>query len=257
MNKLSFMRNKIMKLPMVSLILATSAVVWTGCVNENGTPDNTGTGILSGAALGALMGAAIGGPRHAGTDAAFGAAAGAVAGGLLGHAADQQQQARLQAQAPATYARVSQQQPLSIPDVKALVTAGVSDDVVISQIVSTHSGFRLSSDDIIDLRNSGVSDRVVNFMIGTASDPTAIVSGAPPVVVVANDGPPAPLAETVVVPAPSPGYIWIRGDWVWSAGRWVWVGGHWAYPPHGNVVWVPGYWVKGPHGWYRTEGYWK
>ena len=246
-----------MKLPTVSLILAISAVVWTGCVNPNGTPDNTGTGVLSGAALGALMGAAIGGPRNAGADALFGAAAGAVAGGLIVHSADQAQQAELQAQAPATYVRVTQQQPLSVTDVKALAKAGISDDVIISQLVSTHTGFRLSSDAIIDLRNAGVSDRVVNFMISTASDPTAIVSGTTPVVVVANDGPPAPLAETIVVPAPSPDYIWIRGDWVWSEGRWIWVGGHWANPPHAHGVWVPGYWVKGPQGWYRTEGYWR
>jgi outer membrane lipoprotein SlyB len=250
------MNTKFMKLPTVSLILAASAVVWTGCVNSDGTPNNTGTGILSGAAVGALMGAAIGGPRHAGTDAAFGAAAGAVAGGLVGLAADQQQNARLQAQAPTTYVRVNQQQPLTTTDVKALVKAGISDDVVISQIVSTHTGFHLTSEDIIDLRNAGVSDRVVNFMIGTASDPLAIVSGTPTVVVV-SDAPPAPLAETIVVAAPGPDYVWIHGDWAWSDGHWVWMGGHWANPPHVHGTWIAGYWVKGPHGWYRTEGYWK
>jgi len=249
------MNKKLMKTTTISLILAGSAVVWTGCVNPDGSPDNTGTGILSGAAIGARTGAAIGGHRNAGPDALFGATAGAIAGGLIGHAADQQQQARLQAQAPQTYVRVTQQQPLTVADVKAMVRAGIAEDVVINQIASTHTGFRLSSADIIDLRDSGVSDKIVNYMINTATDPSAIVSGTPTVVVV-NDAPPAPLGETIVVAAPGPDYVWVRGDWVWN-GRWVWVGGHWACPPHPHGEWIPGYWVKGPHGWYRTEGYWR
>ena len=242
-----------MKLSTVGLILAASAVVWTGCVNPDGTQNNTASGALIGGAVGAITGAAIGG-RHGGADALFGAAAGVVAGSLIGNAVDHDQQARLQAQAPVTYVRVSQQQPLTTSDVKALAKAGVSEDVIITQIVSTHSGFRLSSTDIIDLRDSGVSYKVINFMINTANDPAAVFGGSPATVVV-NDGPPAPLVENVAV-APAPGYIWIGGEWVWN-GRWVWVSGHWANPPRANVVWIPGYWVRGSHGWYRTEGYWR
>jgi hypothetical protein len=187
----------------------------------------------------------------------IGAAAGALAGGLIGNSADREQEARLQSQAPDTYVRVNQQQPLSIADVKALAKAGIAEDVIINQIASTHSGFRLSSTDIIDLRDSGVSDKVINYMISTVGDPSAIVSGAPNVVVVADAPPPPPVpAETITVVQPGPGYIWVGGDWVWS-GRWVWVGGHWAYPPHPHGAWVSGYWVKGPHGWYKTEGYWR
>jgi outer membrane lipoprotein SlyB len=244
-----------MKLPAVGLILAASAVVWTGCVNPDGSPDNTGSGALLGGALGAITGAAIGGGRHGGQDALLGAAAGAIAGGLIGHSADQEQQARLRAQAPQTYVRVSQQQPLTTADVKALVKAGIAEDVVINQIASTHTGFRLSSADIIDLRDAGVSDKIINFMINTATDPSAIVSGSPAIVVV-NDAPPPAPVETITIAQPGPDYIWVSGDWVWN-GRWVWVGGHWAYPPHPHGTWVAGYWVKGPHGWYRTEGYWR
>jgi len=245
-----------MKVSTISLILAASAVVWTGCVNPDGSPDNTGTGALMGGAIGAITGAAIGGNRHGGSDALFGAAAGAIAGGLIGHSADQQQQARLQAQAPQTYVRVSQQQPLSIADVKALAKAGIAEDVIINQLASTHSGFRLSTSDIIDLRDSGVSEKVVNYMISTANDLTTVVSGAPAPVVVVNDTPPPPQEETVPVVGPGPDYIWIHGEWVWN-GRWIWVGGHWDHPPRPHVTWVAGYWVKGPHGWYKTEGYWR
>jgi len=241
-----------MKLPAVSLILATSTVVWTGCVNPDGTQNNTGSGALIGGVFGALAGAALGG-RNGGQDALIGAAAGVVAGSLIGHSMDEDQRARLQEEYPATYVRVSQQQPLTMADVKAMAKAGISGDVIINQIVSTHTGFHLSPADIIDLRDSGVSDKVVNFMISTASDVTAIPSDSTTVVVA--DAPPPP-ADDVMVAAPGPDYVWVGGEWIWN-GRWVWVGGHWAYPPHPHVVWVPGYWVRGPHGWYRTTGYWR
>jgi hypothetical protein len=254
--KLNLNIDATMKLSTVSLMLATSAVAWTGCVNPDGSPDNTGTGALMGGAIGAITGAAIGGNRHGGSDALFGAAAGAIAGGLIGHSAGQQQQARLQAQAPQTYVRVTQQQPLSIPDVKALAKAGIAEDVIINQLASTHSGFRLSSADIIDLRNSGVGDRVINYMISTANEPTAVVSVLPTPLVVGSDGPPPPPVESTTVVQPGPDYVWIAGDWVWD-GRWVWVGGHWTRVPHARAVWVSGYWVQGPHGWFKTEGYWR
>jgi hypothetical protein len=100
-----------------------------------------------------------------------------------------------------------------------------------------------------------VSTNVINYMINTANDPSAIVYGLPaPVVVV--DGPPPAQVEIVPVDRPGPDYVWISGDWVWE-GRWVWVGGHWTRSPHPHGTWVAGYWVKGPHGWYKTEGYWR
>ena len=80
---------------------------------------------------------------------------------------DQQQQAQLREQAPQTYVRVEQGQPLGTADVKALAKAGVSDDVIIAQIQNSHTVYHLSAADIIDLHNSGVSDKVINFMINT------------------------------------------------------------------------------------------
>ena len=121
------------KLNVSIFAVATSAVVLTGCVNPNGTQNNTGTGALIGGALGAITGAAIGGPRHGGEGALIGAAAGLIAGGAVGNSMDQQQQAELRAQAPQTYVRVVQGQALGIADVKAMAKAGVSDDVIIAR----------------------------------------------------------------------------------------------------------------------------
>ena len=238
----------------LTFVLATSVALLAGCVNPNGTPNNTASGALIGGGAGAITGAAIGGSRNGGQGALIGAAVGMITGGLIGNTMDQQQQEQLRAQAPQTYVRVDQGRPLTVPDVKALVQAGVNDDVIISQISSSRTVYRLGAQDIIDLHNSGVSDKVVNYMINTPN--TAEAAAAPPsTVTYVQQAPPPPPVETVVV-APGPGFMWVDGEWAWNGG-WVWVGGHWAYPPHPHAMWVRGYWASGPHGWYRSPGHWR
>jgi outer membrane lipoprotein SlyB len=240
------------KLNVLFFTAAASSVLLTGCISEDGTPDNTGTGALTGGGVGAFTGA-VADRGNPGSGALIGAAVGAIAGGLIGHSLDQQQQERLHAQAPQTYVRVDQGKPLGMADIKALAKAGVSDDVIISQIKSSHTVFRLSAADIIDLHNAGVSDGVVNFMINTQSSAEAAPVTATTVVASA---PPPPPVETVTVIAPRPGYVWVDGEWIWS-GSWVWVAGHWAYPPHPEAIWVRGDWGRGPRGWYRSPGHWR
>lgn len=246
--------DKSIKSSVLSLATTVFAVALTGCQYPNGEPNNTATGALVGGAAGAMTGAAIGGPHNnAGPDALIGAAAGAIAGGIIGNVMDQQQAATLRAQAPQTYVRVQEGQPLTVADVKALAVAKVSDDVIINQIRSSHTVYHLSSADIIDLHNSGVSDNVINFMISTPSqivNDSNVVAG--PVVAQA---PPPPPAQTIVV-APGPGYVWIGGEWIWNGG-WVWRAGYWAYPPYARAVWVPAYWHRGPRGWYCRPGHWR
>jgi len=233
------------------LAIGSAAMLLTGCQNPDGTQNNTGTGALIGGAFGALTGAAIGGSRHGGQDALIGAAAGVVAGGLVGYSMDREQEARLKAQAPQTYSHVDQGQPLTVADVKALAKAGINEDTIISQISSSHTVFHLSSSEIVDLRDSGVPDKVVNYMINTAS--MAAASQPAPVI---EQAPPAPPVETVVV-APTPEYIWVGGEYVWQGGGWVWIGGHWAYPPRPHAVWVVGRSWHDHYGWHHERGYWR
>jgi hypothetical protein len=240
------------KLNILIFATAVSSVVVTGCVNPDGTVDNTGSGALTGGAIGAFSGAVIGG-RNAGPGALIGAAAGMIAGGLIGHSMDQQQQEQLRSQAPQTYVRVDQGQPLGMTDIKALAKAGVSDDVIISQIKTSHTVFRLSAADIIDLHGAGVSDAVVNYMINTQG--TADAASAATATVV-QSAPPPPVAETVTVVAPGPGYMWVDGEWIWNGG-WIWAAGHWGYPPHPQAIWIRGGWDRGSRGWYRTPGHWR
>ena len=235
------------------------ALAFTGCETPYGTPDRTGTGALAGggigAASGAIIGAAAGNPA---AGAAIGGAAGLITGGLIGHSMDMDEQARLRAQAPQTYVRIEQGQPLSVADVKALAQARLSDDVIISQIRNSRTVYHLSASDIIDLKNSGVSEPVIAYMINTATaTASAAAVPAPPPVgpVVVQAAPPPPPTE-VVVAAPGPGYVWVGGEWVWNNG-WVWVGGHWVLPPYTSAVWVGGYWGRGPHGYYWVRGRWR
>jgi outer membrane lipoprotein SlyB len=233
--------------------MAASAVVLTGCVNPDGSQNNTGSGALIGGAFGALTGAAIGGRHAGGADALIGAAAGALAGGLIGNAADREQEARLKAQAPQTYAKIDQGTPLAIADVKAMAKAGISEDVIINQINNSRTVYHLSAADIIDLRDAGVTDKVVNYMIDTPA--TVGANTATTSTVVVQQPPPPPPVETVVV-APSPEYVWIGGEWIW-AGGWVWRAGYWGLPPHGHAVWIAGRSWHDDRGWHAERGHWR
>jgi len=136
------------------------ALVWTtGCVNPDGTQNNTATGALIGGAVGALAGAA-GGGRYGGERALFGAAFGAATGAFVGHMIDEDQRERLREQSPQTLQtidqndEIAQQQasapppgsgqqppppanaptPLKVDDIKALTAAGVKPEAIIQAI---------------------------------------------------------------------------------------------------------------------------
>jgi outer membrane lipoprotein SlyB len=154
-----------MKTIVASLGLAV-LVATVGCE----TPDRTGAGALTGGAIGAGTGAIIGSQGgHAGEGALIGGAIGALTGGIIGHSMDQQQRERLERESPQTVARIEQGAPLGLADIKALARAGVSDEVIISQIRNSRMVYRLSTAEIIDLKDAGVSNRVIDFMINTPS----------------------------------------------------------------------------------------
>jgi len=233
--------------------IGSAAALLTGCQNPDGTVNNTGTGMLIGGATGALAGAAIGGRNHGGPDALIGAAAGALAGGLIGNAADREQDARLRAEAPQPAVVVNPPPPLSVAEVKSLAKAGIGEDVIINQISNSHTVFHLSAADIIDLRDAGVTDKVVNYMIDTPATVGANTAATSTVVV--QTPPPPPPVETVVV-APAPDYVWIGGEWIW-AGGWVWRAGYWGLPPHGHAVWIAGRSWHDDRGWHAERGHWR
>jgi hypothetical protein len=157
-------------------LMVAAAGAWSaGCTSPTGRPDYTASGALAGGATGAIIGSMA---RHSGPGALVGGAVGAVFGGLVGHGMDQAQEAQLQAQAPQTWQHVEQGQPLTLADIKALAKAGIGDDLLISQIRNSRTIYRLSTADIIDLKNTGVNEKVIDFMINT---PATVVQPQPQV----------------------------------------------------------------------------
>ncbi len=238
-----------MKRIRISSLVVAVAILAGGCTTPSGQPDRTATGALMGGALGAGTGAIIG--NYAGHNTAAGAAIGGVlgliTGGIIGNAMDQQQREVLSRQNPQTLVRVEQGQPLGLADIKALAKAGVSDEVILSQIRSSHTAYHLSTAEIIDLKAADVSEKVIDFMINTSNT----VYSAPPSPAAVATAPPPPQQE-VIVTSPGPDYVWVNGYWSWDGFRWVWVSGHWALPPYPSAIWIGGYWRGGM--WYH--GYW-
>ena len=68
-------------------------------------------------------------------------------------------------------------QPLGLADVKMLAKSGVSDEVILSQIRNSHTVYHLSAAEILDLKDAGLSEKVIDFMINT---PTLYRSPRPP-----------------------------------------------------------------------------
>jgi hypothetical protein len=219
------------------------ASLLSGCASPNGQPDNTANGALIGGASGAAIGA-IADRRDPGVGALIGGAAGAITGGLIGHSVDEQNQAQAAAAPPpGYYAPPPSGAPPSVADIKGMARSGLNDDVIIGEISSTHAVYHLDANSIIDLHNSGVSEKVIAYMVNTAD-------------IVAAQPPPAPQLETVTV-APGPDYVWNGGEWVWNGGVWVWIGGRWVLPPYPHALWIGGRWDRGPDGWHRARGHWR
>jgi hypothetical protein len=149
---------------------AALALLVAGCETPTGQPNHAGGGALAGGAIGAGTGAIIGSTSgDAGEGALIGGAIGAVTGAIIGNSIDRSQRENVQQQSPQTMARVDAGQPLGLADIKALARAGVSDDIIISQIRNSRTMYRLSTAEILDLKNAGVSNRVLDFMINTPS----------------------------------------------------------------------------------------
>ena len=60
-------------------------------------------------------------------------------------------------------------QPLGTADVKMLAKSGISDEVIISQIRNSRTVYHLTAAEILDLKDAGVSEKVIDFMINTPS----------------------------------------------------------------------------------------
>lgn len=141
------------------IVLGILILISSGCESK------AGQGAIIGGGLGALGGGLIAGNA---TGAIIGAAVGATAGALIGAALDEKDRENLEKNAPQTLEKIDSQQQLSIYDIESMSKNGLSNEVIIGQIQNTHSVFYLTSDQIIELKNAGVSETVITYMMQTS-----------------------------------------------------------------------------------------
>ena len=111
-------------------------------------------------------------------------AAGLVAAALLGMGAS---------------AGHAQTLPPGVQDVVKLAQAGISDEIILTQIKNNAASYNLTADQIILLKTQGVSQPVINALLtgGASAMPAAAPSSPPPPL-------PAPApAPAVTVPTPA------------------------------------------------------
>jgi outer membrane lipoprotein SlyB len=139
-------------------ILVLGTLLCAACENK------AETGALVGAGVGMGAGALIS-PTPAGV--LIGGAVGAVSGAVIGAALDSSDRNNLQQQSPRTLKKVDNGEQLSMSDIEKMSHAGISDDKIIGAINSTGSVYHLSSREVQELKNAGVSQRVIDFMLQT------------------------------------------------------------------------------------------
>ena len=172
------------------LLAFLPGVVSTGCATH--TESGAAAGGLLGAATGAIVGSQTG---DAGPGAVIGGALGAIGGTLVGAGLDENDR-RNEARIAAATAQPAPA-PVSVAEIVHMSQSGVSEDVIVTTIRSSHSTFDLSATDVVSLHNSGVSDRVIQAMLDSSRRP-AVVQAVPRSVVVERPvyvvDPPPPVA---------------------------------------------------------------
>ena len=175
------------------LCLIAFLLAFVGCVSSDKEAAGTANGALIGAAAGAAIGANNDSPLRG---ALIGATTGAIAGNIIGETAQRRSdayEAKFQQDQELLRSSASQRVDASvtIQQVERMVQANVSDDVIISQLQGRGAAQNLSTDDIINLTQKGISAEVIKAYqaagsysaTGTPPSTTIQRSNAGPVVV--------------------------------------------------------------------------
>lgn len=179
--------------------------------------------------------------------------------------------------------------PPGVQDVVKLAHAGMGDDVILAQVRSAGASYALNADQIIYLKDQGVSEAVIKALLpGNVPAVSTTPTATPPPVVETAASPPvdfnyfhdqlAPYGSWVEVegygqcwrPAAAADPNWRpycdRGHWIYTDAGWCWQSddtwgdivfhyGRW-YPASVGWVWVPGYdWAPAWVCWRHTEDY--
>ena len=161
------------------LIAGCAALVVSGC----GTPgSNQEAASTAGAAVGAGVGLVAGAAMHRPMEGlAAGALIGGGSGAVVGQSQDRKEAANAATQrTQAEQARVAANPPVGKADVIMMTQAKVSDDVIVNKINSASYILPLAAQDLVDLKNAGVSDKVTNAMLVRLQTQGTAMQTAPP-----------------------------------------------------------------------------
>ncbi|HZZ82391.1 MAG TPA: hypothetical protein VFE62_28085 [Gemmataceae bacterium] len=176
-------------------LVALLLLVGTGCSSMN----NTEKDAIAGGAIGTGLGA-IAGRGHPGA-MIVGGLLGTGVGALVGNSEDREQNREKRfAQAQAVAAAEQARNQMSLNDVIQMAQRNTPDGIIINQINTTRSYFNLTTNDIIDLQNQGVSQGVISYM--QSRRPTAVIVQPAPAVIYGPPPPPPPFAVGVGVGFP-------------------------------------------------------
>ena len=136
------------------------ALILAGGCSHTSPTDN---GVVAGGATGAVAGAIAGHALHnTCAGAAIGLVGGAIAGGLVGNKIEKKQAEEAAAAAAA-------QAQVGMAEVIQMAQAHVDNSVIITKIRTSPTVYQLTSQDVLTLKQNGVSDAVVNEMMATAT----------------------------------------------------------------------------------------
>ncbi len=161
-------------------LIGLSLLSTVGCSAMN----NTEKGLLGGAAIGTGAGALLTHGHPAGM--LIGGALGAMTGGAVGSNQDYREDRRAATQA---YANAQAQRMVTVPEVIQLTQQRTHESIIIGQI-NANGCARLTTNDILDMQNHGVSPNVIAAMQAPRYARPVVV--APRHDVVFIEGPPPP-----------------------------------------------------------------
>ena len=142
-----------MKNVLIAVVIAGMVFSLIGCETMG---EKSKTGAVTGGLLGATAGGIIGHQTgHGWQGALIGGATGAVAGGLIGNEMDKN-------------AAKTNPNHLSLVRIAEMGSQGVPSDVIIDEIRMTNSQYQLTTETMNYLRENGVGDRVIDYMLSTS-----------------------------------------------------------------------------------------
>lgn len=161
--------------------------------------------------------------------------------------------------------------PPELAEVARLTESGVDQKVVLSYVQKTPLPYSASADQIVYLRDLGVSEPVLQAVIehgstapaGTAAAPAAPAQGIPTAPAGPQNQAPSAPPGTTISPPPVNGAASTFYDSLAPYGNWVYIPGYgWCWQPtvaKANPAWQPysddGSWLWSDDGWYWDSAY--